>query len=489
MQRIYSNMLFQASFGGVIGGLSLSGLNFGWVSMPISIAFLWHSARNPIASFLWGFFAVLISHFWLLALHPLSWLGINDVISCLIVIGLLIICSSFGGFLVYIWSKIVDCFWERLDRRGSFRKTFYVVIVCSCIWGLVEVILSQSPFFWVGLGVSFLPGDVYFAGISRWIGGSGLSAAQLIIGWWLLQIFLNFKKHVLPKKLIFFGLISLLSIHLIGWHNLSNYNNKLPSFSIATWQSNIPIRKKFTEGYFQRMNELIRQPLIKSKALGAELLIAPEGSMPANYELNDPASLDFLTGGFRWVDGRQRSSLLLFKEGESKFSNYLDKHRLVPLGERVPSFFNMNFHGLAALGGLEPGEYKRFFNWRDKPFAGAICYELTNGKAISQAVHNGAQWILAIANLDPYPYSLQRQFLSIAQLRSIENARDVIVSANTGPSSKISYNGEINSLIPSFKEGIGSSNVYLNQDKTFYVRFGEIPLLLILIIGLLFILN
>ena len=56
-------------------------------------------------------------------------------------------------------------------------------------------------------------------------------------------------------------------------------------------------------------------------------------------------------------------------------------------------------------GGIESGNPSRLLDWEGPSFAGAICYELSNGKAIAKAVNQGAKWILVIANLDPYPIS------------------------------------------------------------------------------------
>ena len=58
--------------------------------------------------------------------------------------------------------------------------------------------------------------------------------------------------------------------------------------------------------------------------LGAELLVAPEGTLMANQELLEPSPLPFLSGGFRWVKGRQRSSLLFFEKGNRKSSLAID---------------------------------------------------------------------------------------------------------------------------------------------------------------------
>jgi len=62
------------------------------------------------------------------------------------------------------------------------------VFFLSLTWGVGELILSQTPFFWIGLGESLIPGDIYLAGFAWWIGASGLCVLQLLIGFWIFYI-------------------------------------------------------------------------------------------------------------------------------------------------------------------------------------------------------------------------------------------------------------------------------------------------------------
>ena len=171
---------------------------------------------------------------------------------------------------------------------------------------------------------------------------------------------------------------------------------------------------------------------------------------------------------------------MFFDIGDEIYSNAIDKYRLVPLGEWIPSFSNFLQKGLSAVGGLTAGSPSRLFEWEGPPFSGVICYELSDGTLIVDAVSKGAQWVLSIANLDPYPEILQRQFLSIAQLRSIETARDVISVANTGPTSLIRSSGKVEEVLQPFQEEIGLVDLNLHQRRSFYSLFKEFPLGLIL---------
>ena len=93
---------------------------------------------------------------------------------------------------------------------------------------------------------------------------------------------------------------------------------------------------------------------------------------------------------------------------------------------------------------------------------------------------DGAQWMLAAANLDPYPRLLQQQYLALAQLRSLETARPLLSTANTGPTAMIRADGQIAARLASFDPGVLMVPLQPRKGLTGYVRWGETPLLLMI---------
>jgi len=133
---------------------------------------------------------------------------------------------------------------------------------------------------------------------------------------------------------------------------------------------------------------------------------------------------------------------------------------------------------------LKPGESSRFFSWSGPSVAVAICYELSDGHALAKAAKDGAEWILALANLDPYPIALQRQFVVLAQMRSIETSRDLIAVANTGPSALVKASGNVEVMIPPFIEATEVVKLQLQKGLTGYTRWQETPLICFFLMGL-----
>ncbi len=472
----------QGLFGGVLAGISFS--QGGLLLMAPALALLWASSSRVVSSFLWGFFALLLSHRWLLALHPLTWLGFSSSFSLLIALSIWLGCALLGGLLVSAWSllgKILSSFIS--TQEGIWEGCCYAIVM-ACVWGITETILAKFPLFWIGISGSLLPEDRFLAGLARVIGSGGLAAIELLLGWWLWKLYIAFRLQFCWRRILFIGLTFLFSFHLIGWGLLRSVEPSA-SVSIAVWQTSIPIREKFSDLQINRLPFAIRESLDRSNDLKADFLVAPEGLLPSEKFVQDPVPIPFLTGGFRWVNGTQRSSMFAFNREGIVPSAIIDKNRLVPLGEWIPPLLGKSFKGLSAIGGLQPGSSSRLFQWQGPSAAVAICYELSDGNLLAKAVKDGAQWMLSIANLDPYPISLQKQFIALAQLRSIETDRDLLSVANTGPSALILPNGKTQILVPPFSEGLSLAEVQLSKGKTIYVRWGNYPLIFAMIFGLL----
>ena len=189
-----------------------------------------------------------------------------------------------------------------------------------------------------------------------------------------------------------------------------------------------------------------------------------------------------MSGGFRNSNSELRSSLLGFQIGDKSFSSFIDKNRLVPLGEKIPRFLNSFSRGLSALGGIQPGSESRFFDPKfTPPLAVAICYEISDGVKIRQAINSGAKLIITAANLDPYPIKLYSQFLSLARLRSIENKKNNLLVSNTGPSGLVRDDGKIVQMLDLNVEQNEIVFPNFSSEKTFYTKFGDKPILFLFI--------
>ena len=450
--------LLRGGLGGVLAGLAPA--SAGPLLMLPALALLWSVAGQRRAAGLWGFLAVLVSHRWLLGLHPLTWMGVPALLSLPVAVSLWLLCAIAAALLLLLWSVLA----RRLTTGGGSSWPPAAVLLLALVWAGVELALEGSPLFWIGVGGSVLPLDRPLAGLARWVGSGGLALVQLVWGWALWQIWCQ------RGRRLRLWLSTVVLAHAVGALLLIPPAS-VGELQIGVWQTAIPTREKFNAERQQRLNLSLLRALDEAKTLGAEVLVAPEGTLPSQWQ--PPASglsLPLISGGFRWVRGEQRSSLLLAMPDRRVLQPLVDKHRLVPIGEWLPPLPAGASMGLSAVGGVQPGAASRLIDGLSPPAAAAICYEISDGRAQAAATADGAEWLLAVANLDPYPLPLQRQFLALAQLRAVETGRDLISAANTGPTALITANGTVQSLLQPGVEGVARATVKRRQGLTFYAR-------------------
>ena len=467
--------LLRGLSGGVLAGLGLC-FSGPWWMVP-ALALLWSVVRSPLAAALWAAVAIAISHRWLIALHPLTWLGVPAPLSLPLALLVWLACVLSAALLVAGWSLLAR--W--LPGRGGLLQA----LVLSLVWGLSETLLARGPLFWIGVGGSVLPADRWLAGLAGWFGAGGLAVVQLLLGWWLWQLWCGVRVEAEQRwRLLRWGVLGLVVAHGLGAVAITGVAQGTKDDEVlpmALWQTAIPTREKFS---VRRQTELpwrLREAMESADRDGAQLLLAPEGTLPVKFGLVQGSGIPLISGGFRFVAGQQRSSLLLMTSQTTGPSSSIDKHRLVPLGEWAPSLPGLA--GLSAVGGLQSGEPSRLWRWGGPPAAVAICYEISNGTALAEAVANGAQWILAAANLDPYPLLLQRQFLALAQLRSLETARPLVSVANTGPTALIADRGLVEAKLPAMLPGLLPVRVESVQGMTLYAVWREWPLWLMVLVA------
>ena len=463
-----------AGAGGLLAGLALPPLGLPPL-LWLALVPLWALPGSPLGAWggaLWGGVAVLVSHRWLLGLHPLDWIGVPAPLSLPLAVLLLAICALAAAVLV--------AFWVALARRLDPRRLSSAMVL-SGLWGLTEVLLAKGPLFWLGLAAAALPGDRPLAGLAA-LGGSGLLAAvQLLLGWCL------WRCCTAPQRVRWITATAaavLLSHGLGAALLLAAPAAGRERERVLVLQPAIPTRQKFQFVQQQRLQQRLAAALLEAAQRRVDLVLLPEGALGLEPQLADGVPVELISGGFRWQEEagepEQRSALLRMAPGERQPSSWLDKHRLVPLGEWVPLGGLLRWSGLSAVGGIQPGPPSRLLPRPAGAIAAAICYELSDGAALAAAARDGAGWLLASANLDPYPLLLQQQFQALAQLRAIETGRWLVSAANTGPSLLVNARGEVVASLPPGRAATGVFDLPRLQGLSPYDRWGEAPLLLLL---------
>jgi apolipoprotein N-acyltransferase len=160
---------------------------------------------------------------------------------------------------------------------------------------------------------------------------------------------------------------------------------------------------------------------------------------------------------------------------------FYHKSRLVPGVEKIPPVLtslisHIDLGGTVGSVGTQAERtvYQAPANAPSLRLAPLICYESIYGDFVAEYARNGAT-LLGLATNDAWWHDSPgyRQLLRYGALRCIETRRDLARSANTGFTGFINQKGIITQREPAWIPTAGRATVHLNDEQTFYVRFGE----------------
>ena len=172
---------------------------------------------------------------------------------------------------------------------------------------------------------------------------------------------------------------------------------------------------------------------------------------------------------------------------------HYDKRHLVPFGEFIPPGFRWFVRALdIPLGDFDRGPARQPpLVIGDQRLAVDICYEDTFGEEIAATVAPdgttpGPSILVNLSNLAWFGNSWAlRQHLWIARMRALETARPVVRATNTGATAAIDAQGQVLGLLAPGQPGVLDAEVQGMQGLTPYVRWGNGPVLVWVLLGLL----
>ncbi len=179
------------------------------------------------------------------------------------------------------------------------------------------------------------------------------------------------------------------------------------------------------------------------------------------------------------------NSAILLEPGKNTDEYQIHKKaKLVPFSEHTPykkylPFLQKLIKWGVGISSWNPGDSLILFNLNYKKintrFAALICFESVFSDYVSEAVKNGAEFLVIITNDGWWGNnSGPIQHEQFAVLRAVENRKWIIRAAQTGISCYIDPLGNTYDRIPYDSEGISVRNIFANSDKTFYSEHGDI---------------
>lgn len=266
---------------------------------------------------------------------------------------------------------------------------------------------------------------------------------------------------------------------------------------VALVQGNIPQERKWLPEQREPTLELYRR--LSRQHWDVDLIVWPEAAIPAFFRqvLNDflvplhrearTNHTDMLVGVpvLDWDGGRYYNAMLALRD-EPQF--YF-KHHLVPFGDYVP--LEDHLRGLLSFFDLPMSSFSAGPE-RQPPLAVAghraavsICYEIAFASEVARAVP-AADLLVNVSNDTWFGDSIgPHQHLQLARARARETGRPLLRATNNGITAIIDAYGKLQAVAPHFEQAVLTGRIQPTQGLTPFVRWGQPPVLLGLLLTLL----
>ncbi len=376
----------------------------------------------------------------------------------------------------------------RLSRRGSTSLIWLLLPTC---WVLIEWVRSWflSGFPWLTLGYSQT--DSPLVGYAPM---GGVFLVSLLLA--LVASLLVMAKQIPARRVV--AVISIVLIIAVGYglDRLSWSNDKGKPLAVTLIQGNIDQDKKWLPESRQPIRELYDQAT--QSHWGQDLIVWPESAIPVFlHEESDfierlrrqAVSTDtvLMLGVLRMnlVNGEYFNSVVAL---DRQIAIY-DKKHLVPFSESLPMrallnpivrWFSFPISGFTAgLADQQPltvGEHSAVIS---------ICFEDGFGDEMLPFIEQ-AGLLINVTNDGWFDQSIATyQHFQMSRMRAIETSRPLLRSTNTGISALVDHRGVVQKQSPPFVYHELSGHVQPQTGLTPYARWGNWPVLVILLIILL----
>ena len=377
--------------------------------------------------------------------------------------------------------------------RSSSRIS--VIFSLPIAWIIIEYLRSIlfTGFPWLISGTMLA--DTILDGWTPIIGAQGNSFLLLVLSSLLFLFISEFKKYktaLLSGTFIFLLLFSSFSLKNIEWTSLER------SLNASIVQTNLELDEKWSTKGVADTKNMMQVALDNAKE--GEIIVFPETALIfSENEIKDwldyinlKAELKEVTLITGIVEREESFKVRNRILGLGMANSHYDKVKLVPFGEFIP--FEAQTGKLFDILGLRltntiPGEQINTINAGNIRISASICYEIAFSDLIRKTALE-SNLLVTISNDTWFGSSYGPiQHLEIAQNRALEHKKALLRSTNSGISAFISRNGEIIEKQGYFEDKLLKKEINLYAGETFYAKYGNLPLFIILSVIFIFLLN
>lgn len=428
----------------------------------------------------------LVNFHWFLYMYPLTFAGLSDGASIVVVIAAWVGLSMFQAVGAAV---IFPLFALAVRGEHLSRLTLVHPFLFAGMWTVLEWWQANSGWSGVPWGRLSLGqiGMLITVESSAYFGSYFVSFLMLSVGMVIADLLLHPERKRLCAVLaasMFFGNLAL------GGLRMLTYRDEGEPVTVAAAQGNMSSLEKWSGGATPKAQVIYRELTEKAAADGAVLVVYPETCFPVHYENNsglkstlydiaEQTDTVLLAGVFTCGEGEQSdrdyNSIVAILPDRTTSPTVYNKRSPVPFGEFVPwrPVIMFLIPPLAEVGMLDAdlliGEDSVVFDLPMGKVGSLICFDSIYETNALDSVKNGAE-LLAVSTNDSWFRDSRGVWMHNAQscLRAIETGRYVIRSGNTGVSSLITPLGRVEKKIDPLIDGYLTGDVHMNQTRTLY---------------------
>lgn len=399
--------------------------------------------------------------------------------------------------------------YNKQDRTADMSQVWTLAI----FWFLIEWLRSWflTGFPWLSLGYSQISGPL--APLFPIVGETGVSFILILMSAFMAHSTTQLRdkpfNNTVVTKLVAIPVLVLISGIIAGHVQFAKQTDK--SVSIAMVQGNIKQELRWApeediptmEKYLQLTHELWQHDIV----LWPEAAVPKLEPLAQEYlsyvdELAFESNTGLITGivNYKFDTSEAYNNLIVLGRSgtEQKAPQYryehpnrYAKHHLLPIGEFIP--LESWIRGLAPIFDLpmssfSRGDYEQAnLLVNDYRFVAAICFEIAFPRQMAANLRSDSDILLTVSNDAWFGESHgPDQHLEIAQVRAAEFGLPLIRATNNGITAFVNHKGELVGRAPQFEATSLTSELKLTDGVTPYRYWGDFPLWLISLAGLIF---
>jgi apolipoprotein N-acyltransferase len=405
-----------------------------------------------------------------------------------------------AGILLALFVLILGLYpasagWLGARWFGGASKQRKLLLAFPTLWVLQEWLRDWFPtgFPWLELGAS-QAGTPLGQGLAPLVGSHGTSFAVALLAGLALCVV---DRDGWRRRVAMVG-AGLLVVGCAWLGKMAWTQAAGAPFKVALLQGNVPQNQKWQPEF--QIASLKLYTGLSREHWDAHLIVWPETAIPAFYqEVKD----NWLAGlreeakshgtdliiGIPWFDFASKRYYNAIVSVADKPGKYFKRH-LVPFGEYVPlrPLLGWVMEILQMpMADFTPGQSgQELMQAAGYPVAGSVCYEDVFGHESRDGLPQAA-YLVNVTNDGWFGDSMApHQHAQMARMRALESGRWILRATNTGVTAIISPTGQIIQQAPVFQQAVVTGEITPMSGATPYVRFGDWPVISLLIALLAF---